>query len=210
MTRTGPDRIWMVAGAAGAVVLLAVAWFFLISPQYAQAASETGKAEAAATRLNAMRHKLSELREQNADLPKYQEQLARDRQALPTTSGVDDFLRELQAMGDSTGISVTGLAIGASTHIPAAGVEVYALPLTLNATGDIAKVSNFVTELQLERPRAVLVTSVGVVPSGQGTSIAGPVNLTLNLRIYVAPPAASDAQPAAAPAAPASATKPGE
>jgi Tfp pilus assembly protein PilO len=206
MTRSGPDRLWMIGGAVGAAVLVAVAWFFLISPQYAQAASLNDKSEAAAVRLNALRHKLSELRKQNDDLPRYQQQLAQDRQALPTTSGVEDFLRELQAMSDSTGVSVTGLAVGASSHVPAAGAEVYALPLTLNATGTIDKVSGFVTELQLKRPRAVLVTSVGVVPSGQRTSIAGPVNLTLNLKIYVAPPAGTaDAKPAPS----ASAAKPG-
>jgi Tfp pilus assembly protein PilO len=197
MTRTGPDRLWLIGGAGAAVVLLAVAWFFLISPQYAQAASLNDQSGQAAVRLNVLRHKLAELKRQNADLDKYQAQLAKDRHALPQASGIDDFLRELQAMGERTGVSVTGLAVGATTHVPAAGSDVFALPLTLNATGDIAKVTEFVRQLQLEQPRAVLVTSAGVVPPAQRPSIAGPVNLTLNLRIYVAPPAAADAKTSA-------------
>jgi type IV pilus assembly protein PilO len=199
MTRTGPDRLWYTGGAVAAAVLLAVTWFFLVSPQYAQANSLNDQSSTATTRLTALRHKLNELRAQNKDLAKYQAQLARDRQALPTASGLDEFLRELQAMGDSTGVTVTGLAVGASTHVPAAGAELYALPLTLNATGNMDKVSVFIDQLQVERPRAVLVTSVGVVPAGQRTTIAGPVNLTLNLRVYVAPPPA--ASEASAPAA---------
>jgi Tfp pilus assembly protein PilO len=210
MTRTGPDRIWMIGGAVAALILLAIAWFFLISPQYAQAASLNNQSAQAAVRLNVLRHKLVQLEQQNADLDKYQAQLAKDRQALPQASGIDDFLRELQAMGESTGVSVTGLAVGATTHVPAAGSEVYALPLTLNATGDITKVTEFVRQLQLERPRAVLVTSAGVVPTSQRPSITGPVNLTLNLRVYVAPPAAADANSSASAAKPsASAAKPG-
>jgi len=74
-----------------------MAWLLLISPQNARTAALHDQTAAATARLPALQRRLAELQRQNADKQQYLAQLDQDRQALPSTSGMSDFLRELQA-----------------------------------------------------------------------------------------------------------------
>ncbi len=177
----------MVGGAASAVLLLAIGWFLLISPQKAQTSSLQDQTAASELRLSSVQHRLAELRRQNKALPRYRAQLARDRDALPATSGLSDFLRELQAAGDSAGVSVRGVNVGAPSEVTGAATPVYALPITVTAAGDMAPLGRFLDQLQQVQPRAVLIASANADPDEQGGSLAGRSSLTLNLQAFVAP-----------------------
>jgi Tfp pilus assembly protein PilO len=185
------DRLWMIGGAAGAAVLLAIGWFFFISPQKGQTSSLNDRAAATQLRLTSLGHKLADLRQQNRDLPRYRAQLARDRQALPTTSDLSNFLRELQTVGDATSVSVSGLLVGTPSQINVATAKVYALPITLNADGPAANLDRFLDQLQRVQPRAVLITSANATPVDQSGSLVGTVALTLSLQVFVAPPSSA-------------------
>jgi Tfp pilus assembly protein PilO len=185
--RTGrADQLWTIGGALGAIALLAIGWLLFISPQKAQTAKLLDREDAAQQRLIVLQHRLTKLRQQNRDLPRYQARLARDRQALPMVSGLSDFLRELQAMGDSTGVTVSGLVVGSPTKATGATAQVFALPLTLTAAGATTGLDQFLDQLQRVQPRAVLITNASTAPAVQGTSFADSVTLTLSLQVFVA------------------------
>ncbi len=191
------DRLWLVGGVLGSAALLAVGWFALIDPQYSEAASLSEQTVTAQRGLTSLEHRLVELKREKGNLEQYRAKLASDRQALPTTAGLSDFLRELQTAGTGTNVSVSGMIVGSATKTTAAGGEVFALPITLTAVGSIADLGNFLDELQQVQPRAVLISSVNAVPDGEGTSLADTVTLTVSLQVFVAPATAAGSAPAA-------------
>jgi Tfp pilus assembly protein PilO len=182
-------RLWVLGGAAGAVLLIVVSWFLFISPQNAETSSLEDQAAAAQLRANSLARRLAELKRQNEELPKYKAQLVKDRQALPTTSGLSDFLRELQVAGDSAGVTVQGVIVGSPTRVPAKAAQVHALPITLTAGGSSAKLSRFLDQLQRLQPRAVLISSANAVPDDANGSLAGSATLTLTVAVFTATPA---------------------
>jgi Tfp pilus assembly protein PilO len=175
------DRLWLIGGALGAVVLVALAWLLLIGPQNGDTATLRDQESATQDRIAAQRHRLSELRRDSAKLPEYQAQLQRDRQALPDTPALADFLRELQSAGDQAGAPVTSVVVGTRARVPAAGSPVDALTLSVAATGSRDQLNRLLDQLQQQQPRAVLVDSVRTDSTG-----GGPAKLNLTLRIFVA------------------------
>lgn len=187
MRTVGTNRHWLVAGALGAVALLAVGWFFFVSPQYKQAGDLRDQTSAQQSQIITLQHQLVQLRQQSEQLAQYQAKLAKDRHALPTAAGLTDFLRELHAVGDVKGIAVTGLIVGSPTAVAGTGAEMFALPITVTAKGSAAALSEFLVQLQQLQPRAVLISDATGAAAGEGGSFAGPVVLTLRLQAYVAP-----------------------
>ena len=191
------DRRWMIGGALGAAVLLAVGWFFLIAPQNSQASTLRDQTAAAEQGVTILQQRLVELRKQQVDLPRYEEELARDRQALPSTSGMSDFLRELQGAGSRTGVSVSGITVAAPSQLTTATNPTHVLPITLIATGPDANMRLFLDLLQHGPARAVLINTVNAVPSDPAGTLGGSVTVTLDMHAFVAAPAGTeDAAPA--------------
>ena len=177
---------WVAGGVLAAVVLLAVGWFFLISPRYSRTADLHEKTEAAELRLPTLEHRLAELRQQQSNRARYDAQLRTDQKALPTTSGLPDFLRELQAAGDSHGVRVTDVAVGGTMEVTAAGGKYYALPVTLTAEGKADALGDFLNELQQVQPRAVLITSANLAAADSSGALGtGTVKLTLGVQVFV-------------------------
>jgi Tfp pilus assembly protein PilO len=194
------DRLWLIGGAVGAVLLVVVAWFLVIGPQNAETNSLNDQAATAEVRLVSLKQRLAELQKQSADLPRYEAERAKDRQALPTTSAMSDFLRELQSIGDITGVVVSGLTVGNPASAPGVKGQIQALPVTVTATGPGGKVNEFLDQLQQVQPRAVLITSANVTATDPSGGFGGLVGVMLSLQVFVAPATASaSAQPSVGP-----------
>lgn len=184
------DRIWVVAGVALAAVLLAAGWFFAIGPKNAETDDLRGQTELTETRLTTLRHRLSELKEQKSQLPSFQAQLAKNKAALPTDSGVPDFLRQLQNSGDAVDVTVSGVSVNSPEQQP--GSAVYALPITVTADGNADNLGKFLNQLQAVQPRAVLIQSANMATVGDETQ-PDQMTVTLTLRAFVAPGAGKPA-----------------
>jgi Tfp pilus assembly protein PilO len=187
------DRLWVGGGAVGAILLLAVGWFFFIGPQRAQTGKLNDEAGTAQLRLTALQRRLVDLRQQNTRLPEFRAELARDREALPMTSGLSGYLRQLQTGASRTGVVVSGVVVGSPLSASASGREVYALPVTLTATGAMADLGRFLDQLQQVLPRAALIDAVTAAPEEHSVTLAGSVTVTVGLRVFVA---SSDTDPA--------------
>jgi type IV pilus assembly protein PilO len=182
---TSRDRYWLAGGGLGAVLLLAVAWFLLISPQNGETAGLRDQQMSTEAEITTLRHRLADLRNQQADLPQYQAELSRDRAALPSAPALSDFLRELQAAGAAVGVSVTGMTAGAPAEAPAAGTRLKVVTVSVTAVGGAGALTQFVTQVQQVQPRAALVDSVRL----DATQSERTVVLSMTLRVFMAPAA---------------------
>lgn len=187
MRVTGRDRYWLAGGGAGAVLLLAVAWFLLISPQNEETSGLRDQQVSTEAQVTTLRHRLADLRTAQQNLPQYRAELAKDRAALPAAPALSDFLRELQAAGDAVGVTVTAMAAGPPQGVPAAGSTLQVVSVNVSATGSAGALSQFVAQIQLAQPRAALIDGVHVDASVGGDGVL----LNLTLKVYVAPAAVS-------------------
>ncbi|HEX3334934.1 MAG TPA: hypothetical protein VHS54_00645 [Jatrophihabitans sp.] len=228
--RSQTERLWLIGGGLVAFVLLLIGYFFFISPQRSQT-SDVNSQIVTAKQANAqLQQRLDALRQQNKNLPKYKADLAKARLALPATTGVPDFLRTLQALGNATNISVSSLTFGqpapatvaapvptanptdtaSSTVSPATTAQpaspsagVYSISITASVSGTSAALDNFLEQLQVVQPRAVLITQIAetvLAPGAAQGAVTGTTTLQLSMQAFVAPAAAAPAT-AAVPAA---------
>ncbi|HEU5110613.1 MAG TPA: type 4a pilus biogenesis protein PilO [Micromonosporaceae bacterium] len=181
-------RIWALAGVLAGAALILIGWFLLIGPQRAETGSLHERVTASEDQAIVLQRRLTELREQAEQLPRYRAELAANRKALPAVPDTPDFVRDVQAAGEQTGVAVTGVNVGEPTSgsedDPAAGTGVFTLPITLTCQGSASQIQSFLDQLQRERPRAVLIKAVALSPAGEDGDA-----LSANLRLdaFVAP-----------------------
>jgi Tfp pilus assembly protein PilO len=172
------DQVWLGAGLALIVLVVAGGWFLLISPKFGETDdvnAETQSAEIQLTKLNKEVAGLVELEKQRDT---YLAQLREKQTALPTTYGMPAFLRQLQATGNALHVDVSQVSVAApikSTTVKTA-VEV---GITLVASGTPANIGRFLTALQ-NGSRAVLVKSVEPGEADEG--------ITLSISAFCTPP----------------------
>lgn len=209
--RSQLERLWLVSGGLVAFVMLLVGYFFFISPQRSDTAS-VNQQEATVRQQNAvLQARLDALNEQNKDLPRYQAEETALEQALPSASGISDFLRTLQSLGNATLTDVTTLTVGqpvavtpvaaaqptaspgASAPSPPAGTTpiattsgAYGLPITATVTGSANALAKFLDQLQAVQPRAVLINNIGLTGSTTAAT-SGSFTMTLTMQAFVAP-----------------------
>jgi Tfp pilus assembly protein PilO len=181
------DRIWLFSGAVVIVLLVVASYLLLIGPRYTAASEVRAQVDETQTQLVTLQRKIADLNEQKAQLPKFKAALAVSRLALPADSGVPDFLRQLQRAGDKVGVSVTGINVAPPVKSTVAP-DVWELPMTLNANGEAAKLSLFLTQLQTGQTRAVLVRSANLINDGAAKA---EYSISLSITAYVAPSAGS-------------------
>jgi type IV pilus assembly protein PilO len=165
-------RLWVFGGAAVVVLLAVGGWFLLIGPEYTNASDVHTQVDDTRTQLIALQRKIAGLEAEKARLPQFRAALRANQAALPSGSGVPDFLRQLQSSGEQTGVTVSGVSVAAPAQtVGVAGV--WQLQMTLNAEGDPANLGQFLNRLQAIQPRAVLIQSVNLADNASGSTGTG-------------------------------------
>lgn len=185
MTARLIDRLWLVAGVLGAVIVLAIGWFFFISPINEEADSVRSQISVEEDRFRILQIRLGALKSQNDRKQEYVDELAADRLALPPQHELSRFLVELQTAGNATGTVVSSVTVGPAGSLAVAGADVRAIPITLQAAGQQPDVHKFLDQIQLTQPRAVLIRSVTVNPDGVNSQLGKTVTATIDLDIFV-------------------------
>jgi Tfp pilus assembly protein PilO len=216
MPKTHTERLWVLGGVIVALLMVFIGYTMFVSPQNSStstAQSEVSSANAANQRLQA---RINALRVQSKSLAQYQSDLRVAELALPSTSGLPDFLRTLQSIGNATRANVSSLTVGvpadvtgvagASTSTGGAststssvartsGLRVYALPITASVTGTTSELDQFLTQLQSVQPRAVLISQLtegALVASGSSALGTVGSSLQLTMQAFVAPSDAAE------------------
>ncbi len=214
--RSQAERLWLIGGGLVAFLMILIGFFLVISPQRSETSKVDSQVKEARLQNVVLQHRIDSLRQQNKDLAKYRADLATAKLALPSTSGVSDFLRSLQALGTKTGTNVTSLTVGqpvdasavlnaaapnvtgakpaapaAPAAVPAGSAPVatvYGLAISAQVSGSPVALNKFLQELQQVQPRAVLITQIVETDGVKGGtgSAAGPT-LQLTMQAFVAP-----------------------
>ncbi len=130
-----PTSRW-VAGAAGVcAALLVLTWFVLVGPKRAEAADLTEQAASARQQNDSLQIRTAQLKAQFASLPQRQAELTTLVGQMPVTADVPRFVRSLDALAASSGVTLEGLTPGAGARLDAAGAAVGAAGATGATTG---------------------------------------------------------------------------
>ena len=219
MPRSQLERLWLGGAGLAALLMLVIGYFFFISPQRDETGRIQSQTAAAQTQNAALQAKIASLQQQAKELPKYEAQLAQAHLALPSTSGLPDFLRTVQAIGSQTLAKVTSLSMSAPADVtslaaaaPAptasatataspgaapqgpsvAGAHVYALPISATVSGSVSQLAAFLTQLQAVQPRAVLISQLNLSAGSTTKGAASASTLTLTMQAFVAPASAAE------------------
>lgn len=218
MPRNSLERLWLVGGVLLALVLTVFAFLLFIGPQRSATAQEREQVAAVQQQNDILQARIISLTAQNKKLATYQDDLKRAQLALPSTSGIPDFLRTLQSIGASTSTGLSALTVGVPSPLapttPAAppatsgsratgtanaaqaNAVVYSLPITAQVTGSTAALNEFLTQLQSVQPRAVLISSIAessVNTTGTTSTGNNASTLQLTMQAFVSPGAVEGA-----------------
>ncbi len=180
----------------GAAVLITAVWFFALwSPQskkLSDAKTEQAAAEQRASELSARLTRLEKL-QANADV------LERDRAmlatAIPTADELDDFILQVNDRAAKAGVAFVSIAPqqpGVAAPAPgAAAAGPTPIGLQMQVTGDYFAILRFLEQLR-DGERLVTVENFSLAKGGEG----GGMTASISGRMFIAP---SVAVPAAAP-----------
>jgi hypothetical protein len=214
------DRVWLAGGIAAGVVISALAWFMVVSPELSNASSLDEQTVASQTQNITLQSKIHRLQADNSNMDALLTSLQQARTALPVTTGLADFTRQLSGYARQYGVTISGITAGdpsaltspapaaaatpapaastppakpAAGTVPSAAGQVYALPLTVVVKGTGANDLRFLASVQGPGRRAALVS--GTQLTGDTTKHGAAMQLTIQLQLFVAPqaPGAVDA-----------------
>jgi pyruvate/2-oxoglutarate dehydrogenase complex dihydrolipoamide acyltransferase (E2) component len=134
------DRLWLAGGAVAGVVISALAWFMVVSPELSNASSLDEQTVASQTQNVSLQSKIHRLQADNSNMDALVASLHQARTALPVTTGLAEFTRQLSAYATEYGVVISGITAGdpaaltSATPAPAAAEAAAAAPAAGSAS----------------------------------------------------------------------------
>ncbi|HEX8303929.1 MAG TPA: hypothetical protein VF612_03555 [Jatrophihabitans sp.] len=134
------DRVWLAGGAVAGVVISALAWFMVVSPELSNASSLDEQTVASQTQNISLQSKIHRLQADNSNMDALVASLRQARTALPVTTGLAEFTRQLSAYATEYGVVISGITAGdpaaltSATPAPAAAGAAAAAPAAGSAS----------------------------------------------------------------------------
>ena len=198
--RTQKEKLVVGAGAFGVLLVAALSWLMIVSPELSNAANLRQQTDDAQTMNLMLMHQVNDLRSASAKLPAVRAEMNAVRDALPTVAGIDTLTRQLAATARASNVQlssvvadspapVTLTATSASATGPqnAAG-KLYSIKVTVITSGRTVNQQAFLRRLQ-QGSRAVLVMS-SALGSASGSAVRtldATTTMTLELKVFAAP-----------------------
>ena len=221
MARDKNEKVWIGGGAVAALLVAGATWSFVVSPKLSDVDSLRSQTSDAQTQNITLNANVSKLKDQYTHISEVRKQLAAAQAQLPADSGMSALTTQLSAQARANHVSITQFTatdptpVGVASTAPAATESTsaapapdaataapsgnYSIAVTLSVNGSQANDLAFARAVQQQGPRIALVSSVQLASGSAGTgatSGSGGTTMTLQLDVFVAPPA-----PAAAPTA---------
>jgi hypothetical protein len=106
------DKLWLAGGGAAGVVIAALAWFMVVSPELSNAASLDEQTLASQTQNVSLQSKLHRLQADNANKDALVTSLLQARTALPVDTGLAEYTRQLAGYASEYGVAISGITAG--------------------------------------------------------------------------------------------------
>ncbi len=185
-------RSRLVIAIAGMLVLLLLAYFFLIRPRKAELAEVKVQVEAEETRTEQLRLELAQLEALRDNAPKLAAELAKVLQFVPKNHETPNFIFTIKDTADKAGVDVVTLT-NEQAKAPKEGAILAEVAVQLGIKGGYFAVQDFMRRLyDLDRAlRIDVLTMTGAIDE------AGDVEITVQMsaRIFFQLPEASAPAP---------------
>ena len=210
------DRLWLAGGTAAGLVVSALAWFMVVSPELSNASSLDEQTLASQTQNLSLQSKIHRLQADNSNMDALVASLQQARSALPVDTGLAEYTRQLSGYATEYGVTISGITAGDPAALtsgppaappaaadstagataatkPAAGAtatpagQTYALPLTVVVKGAPVNDLRFLAAVQGPGKRAALVS--GTQLTGDTAKRGGTMQLTIQMQLFTTPQA---------------------
>src|SRR3954447_16085817 len=111
------DRLWMLGGLFGIIVLVVAAYMLAIKPIYADKADKQGQVDDQKMTLVTLKTQLAQLKAKAKDQATYAAQLDGKTAAMPDSYDMPNYLRALQTSGTAVSVLVSGVNVGAPAKV---------------------------------------------------------------------------------------------
>src|SRR4051794_22974478 len=185
-------RQWAMLTAVVCLAVLAAGWFLVIKPQRPHAAELRTTTQGVESQNATLRSAVSQLRQQQKDLPAQQKLLSQIATKVPDNPALPALIRQLSAAADGAGVNLLSLApgqpavtsapVGAATTTTtastsntssstarAAAAPLATIPLAVQVQGTYFNVEQFLSAVE-SLSRAMLVTGFSLTPADGGST----------------------------------------
>jgi hypothetical protein len=191
-------RVWVVVGALGALGILALGWFFAVSPMLDVGTSIRSQSSTIDAQNLAVQARITQLKAAEENRDELDVELAQTRAEFPVRAGTGVFGETLQRTAERDLVTVNLYTVGnptlvttdaAAASTPAAdgARQTFAIPVTITVAGPATNVDTFIIDLQGPSQRAFIITNSVIVPLGDDATVATDVSATLTGTIWVSP-----------------------
>jgi hypothetical protein len=161
--RVQDKRIWLAGGAAAALIIVAIGWVAVISPQLSSTNSVRSQTDAARAQNTVLAAAVAKLKRQNDNVGQLKTSLRAALAGLPFDTGLPTFTRQLAGQATKTRVTLSSITVGPASSTTTAATA-STTPATTAGTGAPA-------------PTAV-PTAAPPTPAGAATSVmAIPITL---------------------------------
>ncbi len=180
-------RIRIALAGVSLVVIIALAWFLLISPLRGEIAETDAAITAEQARLATAQAKLAKAEITRAEGKKNQARLLELAKMVPEANQVPSLLVQIQDLADQAGIDFISITPGDAKE--SAGFQI--IPLTLEFGGTYFDLSDFAyrAEQLVAGPGRLLTLKsiqlqLGAKPGTEGVSVKDSPDLTVSMTLY--------------------------
>jgi hypothetical protein len=211
MARDKLEKLWIGGGAVAALLVAGAVWTLAVSPEFDDADAVRTQAADTETQNIALQSNVTRLQQQYAGIGKLRNELVAVHAALPNDLAMSGFTQQIGAQAKAAHVSVQTLTAGApaamtaapaaaasststSTAAPASSPSsttasapsTYTIPVSIMVSGKPADELRFLHAVQLDGPRAALLTGATASDGNNGTT-----TLSLQMTVFVAQQAAA-------------------
>lgn len=193
-------RQWATLTAVACLAILAAGWFLVVKPQHSHAASLRSQTQSVLTTNNQLQSQVSQLRQQQKDLPAQQKVLSQIATKIPDNPALPALIRQLSAAADGAGVNLLSLSPSMPTASAGVGARAAAAPLatislTLQVQGSYFNVEQFFSAVE-SLNRAMLVSGFSLTPaSGAVGTAPGDLTAAITAQVFESPQVAGATPP---------------
>ena len=162
----GGKRGPLIVGVAVAVVVLLVAFFFVL-PKMGQVKDAKASLQDAQAQQGTLGSQLAALKQSQTDAPKNREIIRKVQNAIPSTVDQQGFMLLIQNAAVQSSIDLVTITPTTPVYDPASGLST--VTNSLSVAGNYFALTEFIFEIET-LPRASKITSIAITPSPSDTN----------------------------------------
>jgi len=163
---------WILGATIACVIIVALGYFFGISPKLDSAEVTTEYAEDQESRNDILAMEVQRLAAEYEKLDEHQKDIDTMRIGIPVHPRLPELFRDLDDLADQTNVTIahTGPSTPEEVPVTEEAAEIFtasgliAMPIDFDVTGNYDNVTDFIKKIQKDLPRHFLITALDYTP----------------------------------------------